>query len=308
MAEHGINPTKLLRLGFFLPLLAVSCATGLGAQQGEHRFDEVRSFGAIADVVPSWNPLPASGGREEAGIAYLAGRTASPRLEFHAVRIDLADPSLRVLVSGGEDSLSMKVSTFVRENGLLVGINALPFEPSSGREGEERNNIGIIISERSLISLPHRDFDALVFFEDGRARIMAQREIASVRDVVHAAGGFRRILQDGEPVARVRGLEPKHPRSATGISPDGRFLYLLVIDGRRSASVGATEEETALLMKALGSGEALNLDGGGSSSLALRLADGRVRVMNTPVHSGIPGRERPVAGSLGIGRSGYAVR
>jgi len=95
-------------------------------------------------------------------------------------------------------------------------------------------------------------------------------------------------------------LSARHPRSAAGISPDGKFLYLLVIDGRQFKSIGSTEEETALLLRALGSAEAINFDGGGSSALALRYPDGKVRVVNTPIHKLIPGRERGVAGCLGI--------
>jgi len=55
-----------------------------------------------------------------------------------------------------------------------------------------------------------------------------------------------------------------------------------------------------MILLALGSWNGLNLDGGGSTALALRGADGKVRVVNTPVHSGIPGLERAVAGCLGI--------
>ncbi|MDR2952100.1 MAG: phosphodiester glycosidase family protein, partial [Treponema sp.] len=81
-----------------------------------------------------------------------------------------------------------------------------------------------------------------------------------------------------------------------------------VIDGRRAGSAGATEEETAFLLRVLGSWDGINLDGGGSSALALHSADGSVRVANTPIHSGIPGQERAVAGCLGIKSIGSIER
>jgi exopolysaccharide biosynthesis protein len=93
---------------------------------------------------------------------------------------------------------------------------------------------------------------------------------------------------------------PKHPRSAAGLSNQGRTLYLLVIDGRRPGSQGATEVETAFILKRLGAEWGLNFDGGGSSALAMRYADGRVRTLNKPIHSGIPNRERAVAACLGL--------
>jgi hypothetical protein len=44
----------------------------------------------------------------------------------------------------------------------------------------------------------------------------------------------------------------------------------------------------------------MNLDGGGSSTLAVEGANGRPEVLNSPIHQRIPGRERPVGNHLGI--------
>ena len=188
----------------------------------------------------------------------------------------------------------------------MAGLNALPFDPSSGTEGEPRTNIGLVVADGVTLSPPHRSFDALVFYKDGRAAIAAQSEIKNndkdSESIENAVGGFYRILAHGELAPRVLSLTDRHPRSAAGISPDNKFLYLLVIDGRQIKSVGCTEAETALLLKALGASEAINFDGGGSSALALRYPDGVVRVVNTPIHGNIPGRERAVAGCLGIGQ------
>jgi len=207
------------------------------------------------------------------------------------------------MVGGLEDEvLSTKVSSFVRDNDLLAGINALPFDPVSDMEGEPRTNIGLVIADGRMVSPPNPGFDALVFFTDGSVAIKAQYEICCTENIANAVGGFRRILENNELVPRVLDLQPRHPRSAAGISPCGRFLYLLAIDGRRFGSVGSTQAETALLLRALGAAEGINFDGGGSTSLAMRFPNGEVRVVNTPVHGNFPpGRERAVAGVLGIG-------
>jgi hypothetical protein len=269
-------------------------------------------------VLPQWRSLSVFGITEDAdGVVYYAGKVSHPRLEFNALRIDLSNPNLRILAAGGGGRaygdaggslengkfLSTKVSSFVRDNGLLAGINALPFDPVSDREGEPRTNVGIVIADGVMISPPHTQFDALVFYADGSAAIAAQSALpAEIENAVkNAVGGFHRILEAGELVPRVLDITARHPRSAAGISPDGKFLYLLVIDGRRPGSVGSTEAETALILRALGAGEGINFDGGGSSALALRYPDGTVRVANTPVHGHIPGRERAVAGCLGVG-------
>jgi len=253
-------------------------------------------------VLPHWQ-------NSADGLWRFSGKVSNPRLEFHALRIELSCPQLRIVASGGAgsggDTLSVKVSTFVRDNDLLAGINALPFDPVSDREGEPRTNAGIVVTDGVMISPPHPEFDALVFYNggfhgSGGAVIVKQSDIRNTGEIANAVGGFRRILENDEPVPRVLDLNTRHPRSAAGISADGKFLFLLVIDGRRQNSIGATEMETALLLKALGAGEGINFDGGGSSALALRYPDGKVRVLNTPIHGGIPGRERAVAGCLGI--------
>jgi exopolysaccharide biosynthesis protein len=188
----------------------------------------------------------------------------------------------------------------VRDNGLIAGINAVPFDVVSAEEGRPIANAGIVIASGRLVSPPNPRFDALVLYKDGRLAIVRQEAIGNIEEIDCAAGGFYRVLSAGAPEERTKRLRERHPRSAAGVSADGRRLYLLVIDGRRAASVGATEEETALLLRALGAFDGLNFDGGGSSALALRQESGVVRVANTPIHGGIPGQERAVAGCIGV--------
>ncbi|UCF20258.1 MAG: phosphodiester glycosidase family protein [Gemmatimonadota bacterium] len=59
-----------------------------------------------------------------------------------------------------------------------------------------------------------------------------------------------------------------HPRTAAGRTADGALL-LMVVDGRQAASRGASLEELAALIRDVGAVEALNLDGGGSSTLVV---------------------------------------
>lgn len=58
----------------------------------------------------------------------------------------------------------------------------------------------------------------------------------------------------------------RHPRTAAGVTANGD-LWLVVVDGRQSISVGATLDELADVMRGLGCVEAMNLDGGGSSTI-----------------------------------------
>ena len=63
----------------------------------------------------------------------------------------------------------------------------------------------------------------------------------------------------------------RHPRSAVGFNKDTTKVYFVAIDGRYPGfSEGATLAETADIMKKLGAHNAVNLDGGGSTSLIVR--------------------------------------
>jgi hypothetical protein len=231
--------------------------------------------------------------------------------------VDLAAPGLSVAVYPGEAAPpgaantvpGIRVSSFVRRRGLLAGINTAPFGPVSGREGKPLTITGITIAGGVLLSPPIPRYDALIFYSGGGAAIISQGDLGDPGDretIQHAVGGFFRILEGGRLNDRALKLAedpaaPRHPRSAAGLSADRRFLYLLAIDGRRPGSFGATEAETAVILRRLGASEGINLDGGGSTSLALRYPDHRVRPVNVPIHGGIPGRERAVASCLGIG-------
>lgn len=58
----------------------------------------------------------------------------------------------------------------------------------------------------------------------------------------------------------------RHPRTAVGVTATDQVL-LVVVDGRKSTSVGMRLDELGRLMKSLGAVDAMNLDGGGSSTM-----------------------------------------
>lgn len=92
------------------------------------------------------------------------------------------------------------------------------------------------------------------------------------RGVLDALGGTPLLLRDGQKVvgACSASLCRRHPRTGVGVRADGRLL-LVVVDGRRPGySVGMTLVEFAELFRWLGAADALNLDGGGSSTMVVR--------------------------------------
>lgn len=103
------------------------------------------------------------------------------------------------------------------------------------------------------------------------------------------AGGGPALLKAGKPAIDwdSAGFSPgfannRHPRTAIGRTQAGD-LWFVVIDGRQPMSAGANLAETAQIMLDLGCLDAINLDGGGSSTLAIlgvtlnRPSDGQER-------------------------------
>ncbi|NLA58043.1 MAG: phosphodiester glycosidase family protein [Firmicutes bacterium] len=114
--------------------------------------------------------------------------------------------------------------------------------------------------------------------------------------VLHAIGGGPRLLRNGEIV--ITGEEERFqaditqgraPRTALGVTAAGELL-LVTVNGRQSSiSIGMTLEELAELMLELGAVDAMNLDGGGSSTMVVRGI-----VLNAPSD----GKPRPVSNAL----------
>ncbi|HVA33523.1 MAG TPA: phosphodiester glycosidase family protein, partial [Candidatus Baltobacteraceae bacterium] len=118
--------------------------------------------------------------------------------------------------------------------------------------------------------------------------------------LMQAIGGGPLILHNGawnyDPDGPNGGeFNKRIPCTGAAIAPDGR-LFLLEVDGREpSTSVGLTRPQFAALMRAFGATEGMAFDGGGSSTMAVRLlGDPTTSVVNDPSD----GKERRVADGL----------
>ncbi|HOQ06943.1 MAG TPA: phosphodiester glycosidase family protein [Clostridiales bacterium] len=78
-------------------------------------------------------------------------------------------------------------------------------------------------------------------------------------------------------------IKVRSPKTALGISKDGKTLYFVTVDGRQTASLGLTLREMAEFMQSIGAYHAINMDGGGSTTMVARpLGETAVKVMNKP--------------------------
>lgn len=121
-----------------------------------------------------------------------------------------------------------------------------------------------------------------------------------------AVGGFPVLLGDSvlapdlDSAGGANFGPVRHPRTAVGIAAGGRRLLLVTVDGRQAPySDGMTLRELAELFRTLGAVNAINLDGGGSTTMVVRRGDGTYAVANRP--SDREG-ERSVANALAVER------
>lgn len=242
------------------------------------------------------------------GITYRRFARTSPRpLVIHMLEIDLSFPGINFFVTPGDDSIDMdlrarRTTDFVNEFGPQLAINGSFFEPFSAqlpwdyypRLGDPVDVQGFAMSNHQVYSNARDDWPILCL---GAAYVQI-RDAECDLDVTQALAGNHMLLRDGAVVAPDD--DGLHPRTAVATNNSGSKLWLIVVDGRQTNySEGVTLWELAEIALEAGADIALNLDGGGSSTMVMKGENG-VQVLNAPYHTNIPMRERPVGNHLGI--------
>ncbi len=123
---------------------------------------------------------------------------------------------------------------------------------------------------------------------------------------LQAVGGRPVLVRDSMIAREVdtfgnAGFRARNPRTAAGIARNGKQLILVTVDGREYHNAGMTLREMAALMLALGARDAINLDGGGSTTMVVAQPDAgdSLRIVNHPSDKG---GERAVGDALAIVR------
>lgn len=229
----------------------------------------------------------------------------------HILTVDTKVKGIEFLVtppdSEGEAPLKARTtSQFLQEFNLQIAINGGGFSPWWSRgPGDYYPHVGDPIAPAGLTASKGN-----VYWTDDEEEGVAPALFISRRNAlsfnnkpnrVHSAiSGDRMVLLKGEIVADLDDKE-LDPRTALGINRNGRYLYLVVVDGRQPFySEGATFAELAQLLIDQGAYAGMSLDGGGSSTMVVEGENGRPTILNSPIDHYIPGTERPVGTHLGI--------
>lgn len=209
--------------------------------------------------------------------------------DVHITRIHLRERSLRVIATD-EASHGATVSDFAKKVHAIVAINGDYFDEALLPVGMAMSACGVWSAGDPKL----KRHQGLVGLGKRRAEIQ-ERTMTRRKWMTGAVSGWPLLVRDCQPVRDLPGSDSftrsPHPRTAAGLSKDGRILYLVVADGRAESVGGPTLPELGAFMHDLGACTAINLDGGGSS--AMWLED---RIVNRPSD----GTERKVGNHLAV--------
>jgi hypothetical protein len=204
------------------------------------------------------------------------------RTTVHVAAHDTANTELRVAVLRGQAKLEAWCATQGVQEAIVGGFFVRPHGTPLG----EVRTSGVV-RDHVPFTAPFDGFRACVHVDGGVAAIAPRSELsATPRGDLLQAGPL--LVREGRPVFRreedregfsaANGqfdsdiTDGRYPRAALGLADDR--VFAVAIDGRSRHDAGLTLEELAALMAALGCHTAMNLDGGGSTSL---VSGGRLR-------------------------------
>jgi hypothetical protein len=232
---------------------------------------------------------------------------SKPRpLTLHWLEADLKRPGVKVafLPSNGERPGEIdagKPTERLESQGWQAIINGDAFsllnsEGHYAGSGTPLDLQGAAAFEGVFFSQPVKQYAVFYQLRDGNFGFAYPPLPKPIRNAI---GGYRIVLRGSKIPSGLK--SPLHPRTAVGLDAKKQRMIWLVVDGRQPGrSEGATEEELGLWMRMRGASDALSLDGGGSSLMAIRQGK-EVRVINRPVGVlNIPGSIRPVGNCLGL--------
>jgi len=262
-------------------------------------------FSARAEISATNEPWP--------GIFIHSETRTNPPTRLYVAEIDLTNPRLHLHVApGGPDpdgdgkweTTLMEPTKIATRDKFDFVINGDFFDARSVKDAEGTNSgyragqwastVGPAMTDGKTWSSCTNARPCFVVRTNRMVAIeMLTRPAADDSEVI---GGNVILVQDGLAILHTN--QVRHPRTVVGFDAAKKNLVVLVVDGRKPGiAVGMTYDELAAEMMRLGCRDALNLDGGGSSVMAVREpATDQMKILNEPTD----GHERAVADVLGI--------
>ncbi|NGM66223.1 phosphodiester glycosidase family protein [Sphingobacterium sp. SGR-19] len=188
--------------------------------------------------------------------------------EINYVEIDLKK-NLKKLYFAAESSELKPTSQLALEHHALVAVNGGFFDMKNGGATD------FIQVDNKVVNHTRKKSDR------GNALLLVSKKevkIKAATDTLYEAGRYPNVMLSGPlliadsspcPLTKNAFNDNRHPRTAIALTRGGKLL-LFVVDGRNKSAHGMNLHELSSILRWLGAKEAMNLDGGGSSTLYIK--------------------------------------
>lgn len=165
-----------------------------------------------------------------------------------------------------------KTSEFASENNALIAVNGSFFNRDSGGSVVFLKVDGTVIHKGHINRNPFNESGAVGWSEDQPIQILKKPESGWI------STNFENVMSSGPLLlfdSQIQSFnnnsfhQNRHPRTAVAITNDKR-LFLVTIDGRSFQAYGMSISELTNFLQDLGAEDALNLDGGGSTTMWIK--------------------------------------
>ncbi len=252
------------------------------------------------------------------GVEHIIRTETSPRpLRIHVVKIDLTAPGIRFKLTppaGKRGTVRQTTLDFMKQEGAQIAVNGhffIPFPTTdsdvwlvgfaasggvvySGCEKPAQSYA--IVAAAPALNIDAANRATIVHCdpasEDGK-RVLEPVAIGTavagsaqiVTGGVKSVPGYAGPLTPGGPgnfSEEQSWYDLRNARTAIGLSQDGRTLILFTVDARGGSAGMSGGEVADMLIRDYGVHDALNLDGGGSTTLVMKDTAGKASIVNTP--------------------------
>lgn len=268
--------------------------TSITNLNGQPQGGYIRNFEVIASGVVSTRPLAGfkDDGTAVFGVPCYTGYQLLVYDEDGALKKEVSIERINNLPTSNDqvtvyfDNYDLPISSAhnkVMINAKETKMDGVRYFGSGEYSGMSNQEVTVADHQFVIVGMGFND-DNLITSDD---YMVVQRKMGcGFEDVRFAVGVYDEIVVNGEPVTYLeKGLDPsfKHPRTAIGQKADGT-IFFVVVDGRNKPGGmdGVNLYELAQIMVYFEAVRAYNMDGGGSSTMALLNEEEGYDILNTP--------------------------